>query len=81
MSHRQVVITEKENAKRSNVGWMKTVLVSGTLADKVAALTVLVQESPVHSISNIDSLLAMTKRHVRRESMQAAGKYTICRAL
>ncbi|KAL4237550.1 hypothetical protein ACF0H5_002264 [Mactra antiquata] len=61
----------REHTKRSNERWMKTVLTSGTLADKIAALTVLIQESPVHSLTHLDTLLNMMKKKGRRENLQA----------
>ncbi|XP_052271402.1 CCAAT/enhancer-binding protein zeta-like [Dreissena polymorpha] len=62
---------QRENAKRSDVQWMRTVLTSGTLADKVAALTVLLQESPLHNVTYIDTLLNMARKKNRRENLQA----------
>ncbi|XP_041353162.1 CCAAT/enhancer-binding protein zeta-like [Gigantopelta aegis] len=59
---------QRENSRRSEAKWLKTVLGSGTLSDKVAALTLLAQESPVHSLSSIESLLNMCKKKGRRES-------------
>ncbi|XP_060074659.1 CCAAT/enhancer-binding protein zeta-like [Ylistrum balloti] len=61
-----------ESKKKSEAGWMKTVLVSGTLSDKIAALTLLVQESPIHCLSSLDSLIAMAKKKGKRECMMAA---------
>ena len=66
---------EKENTKRSDVGWMKTVLTSGTLADKVAALTVLVQESPLHSLQHLDTMINMAKKKGKRECLMATGNF------
>ena len=42
--------------------YMLQVLKSGTLADKVAAMTLLVQESPVHRLETLDALLALAKQ-------------------
>ena len=69
------LFTEKENTKKSDVGWMKTVLTSGTLADKMAALTVLVQESPLHGLQHIDTLIGMAKKKGKRECIMATGIY------
>ena len=64
----------RENGKRSEARWMKTVLASGTLSDKMAALTLLVQESPLHSMSSLESLISMAAKKGKRESMMAVGK-------
>ncbi|KAL3875114.1 hypothetical protein ACJMK2_038048 [Sinanodonta woodiana] len=63
---------QKELKKKSDVGWMKTVLTSGTLADKMAALTLLVQESPIHNLFHLDTLIGMVRKKGRRESMLSA---------
>jgi len=53
--------------------YMKQVLKSGTLADKVAAMTLLVGESPVHRLSTLDGLLAMAKsgRHTSKMAIES----------
>ncbi|GFO27381.1 CCAAT/enhancer-binding protein zeta-like, partial [Plakobranchus ocellatus] len=61
----------KEHTKRSEARWMKTVLASGTLSDKMAALTLLVQESPLHNMSSLDSLISMAGKKGKREAMMA----------
>ncbi|KAK3092452.1 hypothetical protein FSP39_002965 [Pinctada imbricata] len=58
--------------KKSEVGWIKTVLSSGTLSDKMAALTLLVQESPIHNLGSLESLVAMAKKKGKRECMMSA---------
>lgn len=65
--------TGREHKKRSDSQWLKTVLTSGTLSDKMAALTLQVEESPVHSLSALDSLVAMVHKKGKREAMMAAG--------
>ena len=66
-------ISEKENKKKSDVGWMKTVLTSGTLSDKIAALTVLVQESPLHGLQHLETMINMAKKKGKREAHMASG--------
>jgi ribosome biogenesis protein MAK21 len=51
--------------------WMKTVLSTGTASDRLAAMTLLVQESPLHALRHLDGLLALAKKRGRRESQQA----------
>lgn len=58
--------------------WLRTVLSAGTLGDKVAALTLLVQESPVHTLVSLDSLLAMASKKGKRESILATGTPIEC---
>ncbi|XP_078314561.1 CCAAT/enhancer-binding protein zeta-like isoform X2 [Crassostrea virginica] len=67
-----IYLKQRENTKKSETRWIKTVLTTGTLTDKVAALTLLVQESPVHNLQNLESLLNMCRKKSKRESMVAA---------
>ena len=53
---------------------MRTVLTSGTLGDKMAALTLLIQDAPVHNLASVDTLLGMMGRKGRREALMAAGQ-------
>jgi len=72
------VYSEQEGSKKSSVAWLKTVLTSGTAADKTAALVLMVQESPLHSLTSLDSLLASVKRNGRRqEVIRTLGQSTL----
>ncbi|KAM3603557.1 uncharacterized protein V6R79_024729 [Siganus canaliculatus] len=48
--------------KGANSNWMKTVVTSGVLADRMAAMTVLIQDAPVHTLEHVESLVAMVKK-------------------
>ncbi|XP_022800825.1 CCAAT/enhancer-binding protein zeta-like isoform X2 [Stylophora pistillata] len=61
----------KAKEKSSDSQWLKSVVSSGTLNDKVAALTVQVQESAVHCLKTLDILIGMAKKKGRRESIIA----------
>jgi ribosome biogenesis protein MAK21 len=61
----------KVKKSRSEQEWIETVLRSGTLSDKVAALTVLIQESFVHHMTSFEQLVAMAKKKGRREAIMA----------
>ena len=61
----------KERSEDGDDRYMKQVLRSGTMADKVAAMTILVQESPVHRLSTLDSLMALALKKERRTSRMA----------
>lgn len=70
--HNYCLDRQKSKGAR-DVLWLKTVLSSGTLGDKVAALTLLVQESPFHTLASLDGLLAMASKKGKRESILAIG--------
>lgn len=46
----------------SDAHFLKTILSTGTLSDRLSALTLLVQASPVHSTAALDSLRTMAQR-------------------
>ncbi|XP_063236498.1 CCAAT/enhancer-binding protein zeta [Bacillus rossius redtenbacheri] len=61
---------------RSDHQWMRTVLARGTASDKVAALTLLVQDSPLHGLSSLESLVAMARVAKKRECVLAIDALT-----
>ncbi|KAI8907935.1 CBF/Mak21 family-domain-containing protein [Gorgonomyces haynaldii] len=72
---RDVNIFEKfrESKSKANKDFVSTILKSGTVTDKVSALTLLVQESPVHSFQHLNDHLiqGMAKKKSRREQLMA----------
>jgi len=62
---------ELNGGKGSDGRWMSSVLNSGTLSDKIASMTLLVQESPLHRLDILDRLLAMAAKTNRRENSMA----------
>lgn len=50
----------------------------GTLSDKVAALTLQVQESPVHRLAVLDGLLDLGLKKERRTVSCASSSFTGC---
>lgn len=60
--------------RESDVGdakWLRSMLNSGTLTDKTAAMTSLVQNDPVHNIDMVEDLLAMANKKGKREAQLA----------
>lgn len=53
---------KKSLQKRANSGWMKTVVSSGVLADRMAAMTLLIQDSPVHMVEHVEILVTIVKK-------------------
>lgn len=63
------------SAKRKNPNaddkWMNEVIKTGTLSDKVAALALKVQASPLHELETLDILIAMALKKEQRISQLA----------
>ena len=60
----------KLNSTSSSHKYYKDMTVSGTLTDKISALTLSVQESPIHNQPALDSLLALAKKRSRNQAVQ-----------
>jgi ribosome biogenesis protein MAK21 len=58
-------------AKDSSHKFMSTVMNSGTMEDKVSALTLLVQESPLHTQKAFGQLLGLSQKKSRSAAMMA----------
>lgn len=55
---------------------MKTVMSKGTVSDKVAAYTVLIQDDPVCNLATLRNLINMVKVGKKKECLIVMGKYT-----
>ncbi|KAK2168406.1 hypothetical protein LSH36_17g12003 [Paralvinella palmiformis] len=62
---------QQETSKMSDTAWLRTVLTSGTLKDKMAAWTLKIQEAPIHNVSSLEHLIAMVTKKGRREALMA----------
>ncbi|KAJ8868020.1 hypothetical protein PR048_031829 [Dryococelus australis] len=66
----------KLSRMRSDHQWMRTVLARGTTSDKIAVHTLLIQESPLYSLSSLESLVNMTKVAKKKECIVAIDTLT-----
>ncbi|KAK3725229.1 RNA-binding ribosome biosynthesis protein mak21 [Vermiconidia calcicola] len=51
--------------------FLSTIMASGTLEDKISALTLLVQESPVHTMKAFENLLNLSRKKSRNQALMA----------
>ncbi|KAI1810589.1 CBF-domain-containing protein [Poronia punctata] len=58
-------------AASSSRKFMSTIMTSGTLSDKVSALTLAIQESPVHNLKAFDNLLGLGAKRSRGPALSA----------
>ncbi|XP_039254152.2 CCAAT/enhancer-binding protein zeta-like [Styela clava] len=65
----QLYKNRKNKQESGNDMWMKTVISSGTLSDKVAAYTLMLQNAPVHNYWCLDTFLAMLRKKGKREAV------------
>ena len=50
-----------------------TVMSSGTLSDKIGALTLSVQESPLHNMKALESLIGLARKRSRAQAVEVLG--------
>ena len=60
----------RHRSSKSSHQFYSTVIKSGTLTDKVSALTLLVQESPLHNTRALESLLGLAKKRSRAQAIE-----------
>ena len=51
--------------------FLSTIMASGTLEDKVSALTLMVQESPLHTMKAFENLLGLARKKSRNQALMA----------
>ncbi|KAG0213725.1 hypothetical protein BGX28_003669 [Mortierella sp. GBA30] len=62
---------ENPSLSSSDKNFVSTIMSSGTLNDRVSALTLLVQESPLHTSKSLDKLMAMAEKKSRTEAVKS----------
>jgi ribosome biogenesis protein MAK21 len=65
--------SSKNLSSTSSHRFLSTIMSSGTLSDKVSALTLVIQESPVHTMKSFESLLSLAKKRSRGQAVTALG--------
>ncbi|KAJ2078049.1 RNA-binding ribosome biosynthesis protein mak21 [Coemansia sp. RSA 988] len=63
----------QKSLSTADKSFVKNILSSGTLTDRVSALTLIVQESPVHNLRLLEQLMQMVQKNNRREALLAIG--------
>ncbi|XP_072120991.1 CCAAT/enhancer-binding protein zeta [Mobula birostris] len=75
--HETNLYSNKKNQKGASSTWMKTVVTTGTLADRMAAMTLLIQDAPVHTLHFVEVLVnQIKKKGSRRQSLMALSTLT-----
>lgn len=72
--NQEVKVYQEELAKlgmATDQKWLNSVISSGTWSDKIAALTLRIQESPYHNLENLDILVGIAEKKDLRVSFLA----------
>jgi ribosome biogenesis protein MAK21 len=59
----------KTQQHSSSNSFYNTVIASGTLSDKISALTLAVQESPLHNVKALETLIGLAKKRSRAQAV------------
>lgn len=59
----------KTQQHSSSYSFYNTVITSGTLSDKISALTLAVQESPIHNVKALETLIGLAKKRSRAQAV------------
>ncbi|KAF2401061.1 CBF-domain-containing protein [Trichodelitschia bisporula] len=59
------------NLTQSSHKFLSTIMASGTLEDKVSALTLVVQESPLHTKKSFETLVGLARKKSRNQAIMA----------
>ena len=65
--------TLRNGASSSAHQFYSTIMSSGTLSDKISALTLSVQESPLHNMKALENLIALAKKRSRGQAVEVLG--------
>ncbi|KAK2609008.1 RNA-binding ribosome biosynthesis protein mak21 [Conoideocrella luteorostrata] len=77
--HAKTLLDDDSNKYRTSVfassshKFLSTIMSSGTLTDKVSALTLAIQESPVHNIRAFETLMNLASKKSRAQAIGAIG--------
>ena len=63
----------KNGSSTSAHRFYSTIMTSGTLSDKISALTLSVQESPVHNMRALETLLGLARKRSRGQAVDVLG--------
>ncbi|KAI1456878.1 CBF-domain-containing protein [Annulohypoxylon moriforme] len=65
------VAYNKTLSASSSHKFMSTIMSSGTMSDKVSALTLAIQESPIHNIKALENLIGLSAKRSRGQALSA----------
>ncbi|KAJ5893995.1 hypothetical protein N7495_005686 [Penicillium taxi] len=60
----------QQAAASSSHKFYTTIMTSGTLSDKISALTLAVQESPLHNVKSLENLIALGRKRSRAQAVE-----------
>ena len=65
----EYAVKNKPKTSISDTKWLESMLRNGTLSDKIASMALLIQQSPMTTLSKLDQLLHMAQKQQSREAL------------
>ncbi|WEW55848.1 RNA-binding ribosome biosynthesis protein mak21 [Emydomyces testavorans] len=69
----KIYAASREASSSSTYKFYSTIISSGTLNDKISALTLEVQESPLHNTKALEQLVGLAKKRSRAQAVEVLG--------
>ncbi|KAL8882015.1 MAG: hypothetical protein Q9198_000900 [Flavoplaca austrocitrina] len=63
----------QDPSANSTQQFYSTIMSSGTLSDKISALTLSIQESPLHNMKTLDALVGLARKRSRGQAVEVLG--------
>ncbi|KAL8670042.1 MAG: hypothetical protein Q9168_005403 [Polycauliona sp. 1 TL-2023] len=63
----------QSTSANSTQQFYSTIMSSGTLSDKISALTLSIQESPLHNMKTLDALVGLARKRSRGQAVEVLG--------
>lgn len=63
----------QNTSANSTQQFYSTIMSSGTLSDKISALTLSIQESPLHNMKTLDALVGLARKRSRGQAVEVLG--------
>ena len=73
LEHENMQYAKSNKSASSAQQFYSTIMSTGTLSDKISALTLSVQESPVHNMKALESLVALARKRSRAQAVEVLG--------
>ena len=73
LDNENTLYASRNKSSSSAHQFYSTIMSSGTLSDKISALTLSVQESPIHNVKALESLVGLARKRSRGQAVEVLG--------
>ena len=73
LSEENEIFSRSSRPKSSSHQFYTDIMASGTLSDKIGALTLSIQESPLHNMKSMETLLGLARKRSRAQAVEVLG--------